>query len=114
MHSEDTVKFFVSKLIKEYANRKALTFIKEFRKEDWTYKEIYDYANRIANFLKKQGIKKKDKIAIYCYNCPDWGALFIACAISGIILVPLDFSSNPTFVKKIVTKTKTKKVFCSK
>ena len=53
MHSEDTVKFFVSKLIKEYANRKALTFIKEFRKEDWTYKEIYDYANRIANFLKK-------------------------------------------------------------
>jgi acyl-CoA synthetase (AMP-forming)/AMP-acid ligase II len=37
-----------------------------------TYAEIEDRANRLAHYLRRQGVKADDHVGIYAYNCVEW------------------------------------------
>ena len=57
--------------------------------ETWTYRQLYESVCRFANALKRLGVKKGDRVAIYMSNIPE---AFIAChacyrigAIYGVI-----------------------------
>lgn len=84
-----------------------------YRRKVFTYKDIYNRAQALISFFKEQSIKKGDKIILYLPNNPDYASLLWACALSGVIAVPLDFNSNTEFIEKIFNKIKAKQVFCS-
>ena len=42
-----------------------------------------------SSILHTLGIRKKDKVALYSANCPNWGAAYFAVVNSGAIAVPL-------------------------
>lgn len=48
-------------------------------------------ANRCANFLLNNGIKRGDKIAIILYNCLDWLPIYFGILKTGAIAVPFNF-----------------------
>ncbi|MBT4352843.1 AMP-binding protein [archaeon] len=112
--TKKTVCYYIERLVNYYNDREALIFKKTYRTQKWSYLDLYNYAHRIAGVFEEHGLKKGDKIIIYSYNCPEWGAILLACAISGIIAVPLDFNSNKKFVKKISDTVKSKILFCSR
>lgn len=51
----------------------------------YTYQQLYYEVNRFANVLKKQGIKKGDRVTIYLPMIPELAIAMLACARIGAI-----------------------------
>ena len=62
-----------------------------FNDKPITYKELNDNVNRAADYLKKKGLKKGDRISVMLKNCPEFLEVYFAAAKLGIIFVPLNF-----------------------
>lgn len=56
-----------------------------------SYAELNDRANRLANALLEQGIKKGDRVAILFYNSPEFVESCFAVLKAGAVVVPLNF-----------------------
>jgi acetyl-CoA synthetase len=50
-----------------------------------TYAELYEQINRFANVLKKQGVKKGDRVCIYLPMIPEVVVAMLACARIGAV-----------------------------
>ncbi|OYD16605.1 acetate--CoA ligase [candidate division WOR-3 bacterium JGI_Cruoil_03_51_56] len=53
--------------------------------ERWTYEQLYKEVNRLANALKKLGIAKGDRVAIYLPMIPQLPVAMLACAKIGAV-----------------------------
>ena len=62
-----------------------------FRGENITFKQLKESSFRIACALKKLGLKKGDKVAIYLPSCTSYIFSYLAAWINGATSVPLDF-----------------------
>ena len=74
----------------------------------FTYYELYQEMNRLANALKKMGVKKRDRIGIYMPMIPEAIIAMLACARIGAIhtVVFSAFSSSALNVRLQDTKAK--------
>jgi len=50
-----------------------------------TYRDLYDHVCRLANVLKKRGVKKGDRVTIYLPMIPELAYAMLACARIGAI-----------------------------
>jgi long-chain acyl-CoA synthetase len=103
----------IKKAVKDHSQEIFVVERELYRRKTFTYQEIYNYSLSICNYFKENSIKKGDKIIIYLPNSGDYVSLLFACALSGVIAVPLDFNSNQEFAEKIYNQVKAKLVFCS-
>ncbi len=55
-----------------------------------TYGELNEEAERLAHFLKKRGIGKGDKVALWLTNHPEWVVAWFAIPKIGAVVVPTD------------------------
>ncbi|HVP58076.1 MAG TPA: acetate--CoA ligase [bacterium] len=64
--------------------------------ERWTYSDLYKEVNKLANALKKLGIKKGDRVTIYLPMIPQLPVAMLACAKIGAVhsVVFSGFSSS--------------------
>lgn len=53
--------------------------------ERWTYQQLYEETNKLANALKKLGVKKGDRVTIYLPMIPQIAIAMLACARIGAI-----------------------------
>jgi len=70
----------------EYPDKEAIVF----QDRRITYKELNEQAERLAHFLKKRGIGKGDKVAIWLPNLPEWVVAWFAIPKLGAVVVPTD------------------------
>src|SRR3989344_5796739 len=68
-----------------------------------TYKELYERVNQLANFLKRQGVKKGDVVSIYLPLIPEAIISMLACVRIGAIhsVVFSAFSSDALKIRLI-------------
>lgn len=97
----------------EHSNKPALVNKTGFRTFSRSYQELYNDVLRTASFLESQNLVKDDKLILWGYNCPEWGIVFLAAALKGIIVVPIDYLATGDFVEKIQDQVKAKLVFHS-
>ena len=55
--------------------------------QQYTYADLNTRANRLANWLRKAGISKGDRVGIYAHNGVEFLDVFFACSKLGAILV---------------------------
>ncbi len=55
----------------------------------WSWGELMDQVGRMAAFLHAQGLRKDDVIILQLPNIVEMHAIYLACAISGIIVSPV-------------------------
>lgn len=60
----------------------------------WTYAQINERVNRLANAFTKLGIEKNDRIGMLHVNCNQYIESYFASAKLGTIFVPLSFRSK--------------------
>lgn len=62
----------------------------------WTWAELLTQVGRHAAFLHAQGLRKDDVLVMQLPNCVDMHAIYLACAISGIVVspVPVQYRSH--------------------
>ncbi len=64
---------------------------KSFYRREITWSVFDEKANRVANLLLSQGIKKGQKCGILLMNCLEWLPIYFGILKSGAIAVPLNF-----------------------
>jgi len=75
----------VTKAVKKYGNRTAIVF----NDRSYSYVEVYERVNRLANGLLGLGVKKGDRVAFLGYNSSQFVEGDFAMAKCGMIRVPL-------------------------
>ncbi len=63
-----------------------------------TYKEVYDFSLNISSYLRDNGLKKGDKVAINGKNSIEWAIAYLSINFAGGVVVPLD---NQLTIKKV-------------
>jgi len=110
-----TIAHYIKMLAEKYKDRPAAIYFKSaFRTYSFSYRDIHDRCLRVANYLSQKGIKKGDRVIIWSYNGQEYGSILLGCALSGVVAVPIDFSSKADFVQLIAEKVGAKHLFHSK
>lgn len=84
------------KILEETADKSGELPYTVFSGTTTTYAETNEAANRVANFLNKQGVKKGDKVAIFLPNLPHYPIVFFGILKAGATAV----TCNPTYTTK--------------
>jgi len=85
-----------------------------YRHERWSYARVAATAYQFARELAARNIAKGDAVLLWSTNSAEWVAVFLGCALSGVIAVPVDDASNPDFALRISQQVRTKLVLCPK
>jgi long-chain acyl-CoA synthetase len=72
-----------------------------FRTRRYSYAQVAAAARRFAGRLHEAGLRKGDKILIWCENRPEWIAAFWGSVINGVVVVPVDFRSSLEFASRV-------------
>ena len=56
-----------------------------------TYLQLYENACRVANALYADGVRPGDRVAVLLHNCNAFVEILFACALSGVVFVPINF-----------------------
>ncbi len=77
----------------------------------YTFKEHHDNARLLAVALKGLGCQEGDRVAIMSRNSVEYLELYAACALAGIIMVPVNFRLSDAEVGWICENTQPRVVF---
>ncbi|MBN2326466.1 MAG: AMP-binding protein [Candidatus Omnitrophica bacterium] len=97
----------------DHSERDALSFFNGFRILRCSYREIFEYSLQCAAFFQDQGLQKGDRILIWSPNRAEWGIVLCACALTGVVLIPLDARNTTDFVVRVGRETEAKLLFRS-
>ena len=64
-----------------------------------TWKEFDEHANKFANLLLSRGVKKGTKVAILLMNCIEWLPIYFGVLKSGAIAVPMNYRFSADEIK---------------
>jgi long-chain acyl-CoA synthetase len=112
--AEFTIAHYLSTLANKYEDQPAIYFKSAFRTFSFSYRAIYERCLRVANYLSQKGINKGDRIMVWSYNGQEYGSILLGCALSGVVAVPVDFSSKADLVEILAEKVGAKHLFHSK
>ncbi len=98
------------KSVEEFADKTSIVFVGE---EDYTYKNLGNDVELLAELLLELGVKRGDKIALLSNNMPNWGKAFFAISVVGAVAVPIlpDFHENE--IKTIIEHSESKLLMVS-
>jgi long-chain acyl-CoA synthetase len=106
---------FLDGIEKKWPNNQAILYRTGKQKEFdiWNYTKLASETRRIARGLLACGFKKGDRVALWLENRPEWMIVWLAAAISGLIIVPIDFTINEKECANILSFTQPKAFFYS-
>lgn len=79
-----------------------------------TWTDVMQQARKITTFLKKLGLKKGDKVAIFSKNCAEWFIADFAIAMGGFVSVPLYAAQDKDTIRYILDHSEAKAIFVGK
>lgn len=96
--------------VEKFADNTSLKFAGE---ENFTYRQMGEDVELLAELMLELGIGKGDKVAILSTNMPNWGKAFFAISVIGAVAVPIlpDFHSNE--IETIIEHSESKLLFVS-
>ena len=65
----------------KYPNKVAFIF----EQKTWTFQDVEEYSNRIANYFKSQGYQKGDVVALLLESCPEFACIWLGLSKLGVI-----------------------------
>ena len=71
----------------------------KYYRREITWSVFNEKANRFANALIENGIKKGDKVAILLMNCLEWLPIYFGILKTGALAVPLNFRYSSDEIK---------------
>lgn len=108
--SKLTLPSLIKESVKKYTNNTSVVFTGE---KNYTYKQMGEDIELLADLLTELGVRKGDKVAILSTNMPNWGVAFFAISVTGAVAVPIlpDFHENE--IKTILEHSEAKILFVS-
>lgn len=82
-----------------------------FNERQYTFGQLNNIANALAEYLAESGIKQGDNIAVILPNCPEFAFVYFAAAKLGAIFSPIDTRLGEKEINSILRDTKAKLCF---
>jgi len=82
--------------------------------EWFTYRQVMETAFRFAQELEARGVGKGDRVVLWGENCAEWVAAFFGCALSGVIVVPMDKGATADFASTVSRQVWARLWICSR
>ena len=89
----------------------ALSYKKEDKWVNVTWRKFAKYTTNIAKALISLGFEKNDKVSIYSYNRMEWYGVYLAAQMAGGLGVGVYHTSSPEEVEWVVGNSDSKFVF---
>jgi long-chain acyl-CoA synthetase len=105
--AESLAEFFLENF-RAHRQERACRQRRGYRTESFTYGEILEMACGFARKLEARGIAKGDRVMVWGDNCAEWMAVFIGCALRGVIVVPMDDGSAADFAMRVFQQVEAK------
>jgi long-chain acyl-CoA synthetase len=80
----------------------ALVYDDGFRRWSYTHDQLRATAEAVAGRLTRSGLRPGDRLLIWSDSRPEWVAIFWGCMLCGVAVVPVDASTSPDLVGRIV------------
>ncbi|RKN03800.1 amino acid adenylation domain-containing protein, partial [Aquimarina sp. BL5] len=103
---ETSISYLFRNTIKEYPNKKALTF----KDDSITYRELFERSNKLANYLISKGVCPSEHIAILTKRGIDMIVSIFGVLQCGAVYVPLHTDYPKERIKYILDDAKISKV----
>ena len=87
------------------------TALEAWRGKSYSYREVSRSVRSAAAFLRREGIGRGEKIAIFGENSPEWVIAWFAARLLRAAAVPLDAQLAPEGVKALASFAEVKVVF---
>jgi long-chain acyl-CoA synthetase len=109
---QDTIYTAFRETVARYPHKPAL----RYKGEDGEYRSISfealrDSIDRLAASLKRLGIAKGDRVAIFAYHGPEWVMADFASLKLGAVIVPLYHTLSPSAAKHMLNDSACKLIF---
>jgi long-chain acyl-CoA synthetase len=98
--AESIAQFFLENF-QAHRHERAYRQRRGYRTESFTYGEILEMACNFARTLEARGIAKGERVMLWGENCAEWVAVFFGCALSGVIVVPMDDGATSDFAMRV-------------
>ena len=85
-----------------------------YRMEWFTYGQVLEMALRFAGDLEARGIGKGERVMLWGENCAEWVAAFFGCALSGVVVVPMDDGASADFAARVAGQVEARLWVCSR
>ncbi len=72
-----------------------------YRTVRWSYRRVAETAFRFARELEARGIHKGERVVLWGPNSAEWVAVFLGCALRGVVVVPMDDAATPDFAMRV-------------
>ena len=95
--------------VSRFSKRNALTC--PLREKTWTYSELNEEVNRLANALINTGVGKNDVVMYQLFNCAEFVFLYLAPQKIGAINCPINFRLSPGETAYMLDDSKPKVYF---
>jgi long-chain acyl-CoA synthetase len=99
---------------KEYSNRVMSKIKRGGVWREYNFGEVLGYVRKIAEYLKENGIKKGDFVALVSENRPEWGWGYLAIQWAGGTVIPLDARLTDVERRFLMDFAGVKGVICSR
>ena len=99
--------------MQNHPNKKVLGYKRDSR---WHYISYHDYwvkVEKLAHYLKKNGVQGGDRVAILSEGRPEWAIVDQAAMLIGAVVVPLHTTLSAKYVKYILNDSGSKILFVS-
>jgi long-chain acyl-CoA synthetase len=84
-----------------------------YRTVRWSYRQVAELAFSLARELDARKIAKGDRILLWGPNSAEWVAVFLGCALCGVVVVPMDDVATPDFALRVYEQVGAKLLVCS-
>jgi long-chain acyl-CoA synthetase len=91
-YEEKPVQQYLTEAARMYPDKPALHFMGK----EMSYREVYESALKLANYLKGIGVKKGDRVAIMLPNCPQGVISYYGILYAGAVVV----QTNPLYTER--------------
>lgn len=85
-----------------FARDVAVVETRGYRREKLTYLELYAHARRCSRALGERGIAPGDRVLLWGANSAEWLACFWGILLRGGVVVPMDPTASPDFVRRAI------------
>ncbi|XP_049817814.1 long-chain fatty acid transport protein 4 [Aethina tumida] len=98
----------VPKLFEKYARKHPDKIAYYFEEDKWTYQQLDEYSNKIANYFKAKGLRKDDTVCLILENRPEYIGIWMGLSKLGVVtaLINTNLTADPLIHCLNVSKAK--------
>ncbi|KAG0719978.1 Long-chain fatty acid transport protein 1 [Chionoecetes opilio] len=83
-----------------------------YEDQKWTFAQIDEYSNRVANLMVAEGYKHGETVALFMMNRPEYVCTWLGCAKVGVVTALINFNLRATPLVHCIQVANAKAVIC--